>query len=107
VIPNGEAPQEQQDAIRNHPLLKGAKVNPNVGRPNVGPAMVTATMLLVPGQTADGAPHLFAIDKKTGQQLGKLRTGGLGSYGMMTYQHQGKQYIVVQLSNALQAFALP
>jgi hypothetical protein len=26
---------------------------------------------------------------------------------MMTYMHQGKQYIVVQLSNGLQAFALP
>ena len=26
---------------------------------------------------------------------------------MMTYIHQGKQYIVVQLSNGLQAFALP
>jgi quinoprotein glucose dehydrogenase len=107
VIPNGEASQELQDAIRNNPLFKGANVNPNVGRQNVGPAMVTATMLLVPGQTADGTPHLFAIDKKTGQRLGKLRTGGLSSYGMMTYQHQGKQYIVVQLSNGLQAFALP
>ena len=34
-------------------------------------------------------------------------TGGLSRYGMMTYMHQGKQYIVVQLSNGLQAFALP
>jgi hypothetical protein len=25
----------------------------------------------------------------------------------MTYMHQGKQYVVVQLSNGLQAFALP
>ena len=56
--------------------------------------MVTATMLLAPGQTADGTPHLFAIDKRTGQRLGKIRTSGLSSYGMMTYMHQGKQYIV-------------
>ena len=28
-------------------------------------------------------------------------------YGMMTYMHQGKQYIVVQIANGLQAFALP
>ena len=69
--------------------------------------MVTATMLLAPGQTADGTPHLFAIDKRTGQRLGKIRTAGLSNYGMMTYMHQGKQYIVVQLSNGLQAFALP
>jgi quinoprotein glucose dehydrogenase len=107
VIPNGDAPQEVQDAIRNNPLFKGANVNPNIGRANVGPAMVTATLLLVPGQTADGTPYLFAIDKKTGQRLGRLRTGGLAGYGMMTYMHQGKQYVVVQLSNGLQAFTLP
>ena len=69
--------------------------------------MVTATMLLAPGQTADGSPKLFAIDKKTGKRLGAITTAGLSRYGMMTYQHQGKQYIVVQVSNGLQAFALP
>jgi quinoprotein glucose dehydrogenase len=107
VIPNGDAPQEQQDAIRNHPLLKGVNVDPNLGRAGLGGVMVTATMLLAPGQTADGTPHLFAIDKKTGKRLGKLQTGGASRYGMMTYMHQGKQYVVVQLSNGLQAFALP
>ena len=107
MIPNGDAPQEQQDAIRNHPLLKGVNVNPNLGRAGVGGLMVTATMLLAPGQTADGTPYLFAIDKRTGQRLGKIPTAGLSRYGMMTYMHQGKQYIVVQLSNGLQAFALP
>ena len=107
VIPNGDAPQEQQDAIRNHPLMKGVNVDPNLGRAGLGGLMVTATMLLAPGQTADGTPHLFAIDKKSGKRLGKLPTAGLSRYGMMTYMHQGKQYVVVQLSNGLQAFALP
>jgi glucose dehydrogenase len=108
VIPNGDAPTAQQDAIRNHPLLKGVpNVNPNLGRQGVGPAIVTATMLLSPGQTADGATKLFAIDKKTGERRGTLATPGLSRYGMMTYMHQGKQYIVIQVSNALQAFALP
>jgi quinoprotein glucose dehydrogenase len=108
AIPNGDAPKEQQDAIRNHPLLKGVdNVNPNLGRGGLGGLMVTATMLLAPGQTEDGTPHLFAIDKKTGQRVGKIPTGGQSRYGMMTYMHQGKQYIVVQLGNGLQAFALP
>ncbi len=108
MIPNGDAPQAQQDAIRNHPLLKGVpNINPNLGRAAVGPAIVTATMLLSPGQTADGGPKLFAIDKKTGQRRGAIATGALARYGMMTYMHQGKQYIVVQLANGLQAFALP
>jgi quinoprotein glucose dehydrogenase len=107
VIPNGDAPQEQQDAIRNHPLLKGVTVDPNLGRSGLGGLMVTATMLVAPGQTADGTAHLFAIDKRTGKRLGKIPTAGLSRYGMMTYLHQGKQYIVVQVSNGLQAFALP
>lgn len=108
VIPNGDAAQAQQDAIRNHPMLKGVtNVAENLGRQQLGGLMVTSTMLLAPGQTADGAPHLFAIDKKTGKRLAKIQTGGLSRYGMMTYMHQGKQYIVVQLSNGLQAFALP
>jgi quinoprotein glucose dehydrogenase len=108
VKPNGDAPQAQQDAIRNHPLLKGVSgVEPNVGRANAGALLVTATMLLAPGQTADNSPKLFAIDKKTGERLGAITTQGLQRYGMMTYMHQGKQYIVVQVSNGLQAFALP
>ena len=73
-MPNGDAPQPQQDLIRNHPLLKGvANVNPNLGRTGLGGLMVTATMLVAPGQTADGANHLFAIDKRTGQRLASCR----------------------------------
>jgi hypothetical protein len=44
---------------------------------------------------------------RTGQRPAKLPTAGLSRYGMMTYMHQGKQYIVVQLGTGLQAFALP
>jgi quinoprotein glucose dehydrogenase len=107
VKPYGDAPQEQQDAIRSAPMLKGVNVDPNIGRTGLGGLVVTATMLLAPGQTADGTPHLFAIDKRTGNRLGKIPTAGVSRYGMMTYMHQGKQYVVVQLSNGLQAFALP
>jgi quinoprotein glucose dehydrogenase len=82
-------------------------VEPNLGRAGLGGLVVTATMLLAPGQTADGGTKLFAIDKKTGERKGAIATAGLSRYGMMTYMHQGKQYIVVQLSNGLQAFALP
>jgi quinoprotein glucose dehydrogenase len=107
VIPNGDAPQGQQDAIRNHPLLKGVNVDPNMGRAGLGGLMVTATMLLAPGQTADNAAKLFAIDKKTGKRLGAIATAAQQRYGMMTYMHNGKQYIVVQIPSGLQAFALP
>mgnify|MGYP001336603320 CR=1 FL=1 len=67
---------------------------------------VTATMLMAPGQTADGTPHLFAIDKKTGARLGKIRTAGLSRDGMRTYLHEGKQYVVVAAGSRLVAFVL-
>lgn len=108
VIPNGDAPQAQQDAIRNNPLLKGVpNFNPNMGRQGLGGLIVTATMLLAPGQTADNSTKLFAIDKRTGKRLGAITTDGLSRYGLMTYMHQGKQYVVVQVTSGLQAFALP
>ena len=101
VMPYGDAPQEQQDAIRNNPLLKGVERRTRTwAARGLGGLMVTATMLLAPGQTADGTPHLFAIDKRTGKRLGKVPTAGLSRYGMMTYMHQGKQYIVVQFERA-------
>ena len=50
---------------------------------------------------------LFAIDKRTGRRVGQVPTPAMGQYGLMTYLHQGKQYVVVQLSSGLQAFALP
>ena len=70
-------------------------------------ASCDSTMLRAPCQTADVVRTSSRIDKRTGKRLGKVATAGLSRYGMMTYMHQGKQYVVVQLSNGLQAFALP
>jgi glucose dehydrogenase len=107
VIPYGDAPQAQQDAIRNHPLLQGAQVDPNRGQQGgPGGLMVTANMLLAPMLIGE-EPHLVAIDKQTGERLGAIPTEAMGRYGMMTYLHEGKQYIVVQQPGLLQAFALP
>jgi quinoprotein glucose dehydrogenase len=109
VKPNGEAPAAQQEACRaNRIMATLPNVNElcNWGR-SVGGLMVTATMLLAPGQDAENNAMLFAIDKQTGQRIGQIPTALPSRYGMMTYMHQGKQYIVVQLANGLQAFALP
>ena len=53
-------------------------------------------------------------DKLTGEILGSVELPGPGQYGMMTYMHEGKQYIVVQIGSvqtdfpgALVAVALP
>ena len=67
----------------------------------------TSTLLLATGQTADNQPHLFAIDKKTGKRVGAIGTPRLGTYGLMTYLHQGKQYVVVPMNGGYAAYALP
>jgi quinoprotein glucose dehydrogenase len=109
VIPNGDAPQAQQDACKANALMiaAGKTDECNWGRSNVGGLMATATLLFAPGQGADNTNYLFAIDKRTGQRVGALQTRGLSRYGMMTYMHEGKQYLVVQLPSGLQAFTLP
>jgi quinoprotein glucose dehydrogenase len=110
VIPNGDAPTAQQEACRaNRFMATLPNVNElcNWGRGGPGGLLATATMLIAPGQDAEGNASIFAIDKTTGQRLGQVRTAGVSRYGMMTYMHEGKQYIVVQLSDRLQAFTLP
>lgn len=37
------------------------------------------------------------MDKKTGTRLGTVKLPAPGQYGMMTYLHEGKQYVVVQI----------
>ncbi len=108
TIPHGDAPLDQQDAIRNHPLLQGVPgVMANRGRSGHSPMVVTPTLLVAAGQTTDGAWNLFAIDKRTGQRLGAVPIPGATRYGMSSWVHEGKQYVVVQLSDGLAAYALP
>ena len=102
AIPNGEA----SDSLKNHPLLRGLNV-PDPGRPGHSAMLVTSTVLMATGLTSDNKPHLFAIDKKTGQRLGKVATPSLGRYGIMTYMHQGKQYVVLPVERGYTALALP
>ena len=39
---------------------------------------------------------LNAHDKRTGEKVGSIELPAIGMYGMMTYKHEGRQYIVVQ-----------
>jgi quinoprotein glucose dehydrogenase len=101
-IPVGET----SDKVLNHPDLKGKSI-PNTGYGlGVAPMTVTPTLLIYAGQGSDGTPYLYAIDKKTGQQLAKVEAPGVSSYGMMTYVHKGKQYVMLQTGSKLTAMAL-
>ena len=107
VIPNGDASQEEQDMIRNHPLLQGVdNVEINRGRAGGTAMVVTPTMLVAGGRTADSTPQIFAIDKQTGERLGAVEIPGVTRYGMSSWMHEEKQYIIVQLQGGIVAYAL-
>jgi quinoprotein glucose dehydrogenase len=110
MIPNGDAPQAEQDRIRNHPLLQGvANIDAiaNRGRSGHAALVVSPNLLFASGVTADNEAHLFAIDKRTGERVGQILIPGQSRYGMSSWEHNGHQYIIVQLQDGLAAFGLP
>ncbi len=108
TIPNGDASPEVQETIRNHPLMAGvAEVPSNPGRAGHAVLVATPTLLIASGQTSDGTWNIFAIDKKTGERVGSVEIPGPTRYGMSSWVYDGKQYVIVQLSSGLIAYALP
>jgi quinoprotein glucose dehydrogenase len=101
-IPVGETPNR----IKNNPKVKGIDVG-DTGTGRVATMTVTPTLLIYQGETSDGTPHLFAVDKKTGKTLAKVKVPGITRYGMMTYEHNGHQYVMLQTGSKLTAMALP
>ena len=101
-IPVGETP----DQVRNHPALVGIDVG-ETGTGRVAPMTVTKNLLIYAGEASDGSTQLFAIDKATGEQIGKVPVPDRSSYGMMTYVHEGQQYIMLQTGSTLTTMALP
>jgi len=116
-LPIGPTP----DSIKNHPLLAGVDV-PDTGGQGWSIEMVTGDVLVQARAMSEGgvqfAPDevltLNARDKFTGAVLGSVPLPAPAQYGMMTYLHEGKQYIVVQVGSsrtdfpgALVAYRLP
>ena len=75
--------------------------------------MMATKTLLLSTEGSNGPAVLNAHDKRTGEKLGSIELPAPGMYGMMTYLHEGRQYIVVQVGRggsvpgSLAAFALP
>jgi len=101
MIPIGETP----DRIKNNPALAGVDVG-NTGTGAQAPMLVTPSMLVYAGDVSDGTPHLFAIDKMTGNELARIPVSAASRYGMMSYMHEGEQYIVLQTGSKLTAMSL-
>ena len=101
-IPAGDTP----DQVLNHPALEGVDIPRTGFGLAVPPMTVTPTLLMYASQASDGTPHLFAVDKTTGEELARVEVPAVSRYGMMTYVHEGKQYVILQTGPSLTAIAL-
>ncbi len=102
MTPAGYTP----DRIRELPALTGVDIG-NTGSGAVGPMVVTGNMLIHANVSGDGTPHLFALDKMTGEELARVEVPAISRYGMSSWVHEGRQYVVLQTGSSLTAMALP
>ncbi len=99
-IPIGETP----DRVLNHPDLRDMDI-PRTGTGSNAPMLVTKTLFMYASAASDGTPMLFFHDKVSGEELGSVEIPGAVDYGMSTYVHAGKQYIMLQTGSKLTAMA--
>ena len=99
-IPVGEV----DESIKNHPALQDVDTS-LFGGGDTSLNMVTGELLVTEWETADG-PVLHAFDKASGEKVGEVPLPGSGRYGMMTYLHEGQQYIVVLLQDPARLVSL-
>jgi len=102
MIPAGYTPER----IQNLPALQGIDID-NTGSGAVGQMVITPDMLIYSNVTSDGTPHLFALDKTTGEELAKVEVPAATRYGMSSWMHEGKQYIILQTGSSLTTMTLP
>jgi quinoprotein glucose dehydrogenase len=101
-IPVGETPDE----VLNHPDLQDMDI-PNTGYGlRVAQMVVTPNLLIYAGNVSDGTPTLFAVDKASGETLASVEAPAETNYGIMSYMHEGRQYIMLQTGPTLTAMAL-
>ena len=116
-LPIGETPE----MLANHPRLADMDL-PSTGGAGWSIQMVAGDLLVQTRALSEGtrqirpdAPlELHGRDKLTGEILGSVELPAPGQYGMMTYMHEDKQYIVVQIGSihtdvpgSLVAYTLP
>jgi quinoprotein glucose dehydrogenase len=112
-VPHGQTP----DSVRNHPALAGLDL-PRTGQAGIIGTLVTGSVLvagdaeLTTGEDGQLRAMLRAYDKLTGREVGAVAMPAPQSGSPMTYELNGRQYIVVAISGSrysgeLLAFALP
>ena len=104
-VPTGETP----DRYKNVLTEAGVDLDEvgNTGTGALVPMVVTANMLIYSDAASDGTPTLWAIDKATGDIVGEIEAPARSGYGMSSWVHEGKQYVMLQTGSSLTAMALP
>ena len=92
AVPVGEA----SETMKRHPALQGVDLS-ETGTPRGRAILMTTKSLLLATEGMQGPPVLNAHNKQTGEKVGSVELPAIGQYGMMTYQHEGRQFIVVQI----------
>jgi quinoprotein glucose dehydrogenase len=100
--PIGDTPRN----VLEHPALQD-QPDPRTGSGRQAAMFATPDMLVYAGTDSDNGPMLFAVDKATGEELARVPMPGSNRYGMMTYMHEGRQYIVVNTNGGNFTMALP
>ena len=100
--PIGDTPRN----VLEHPALQD-QPDPRTGSGRQAALFATPDMLVYAGTDSDNAPMLFAVDKATGEELARVPIPDANRYGMMTYMHEGRQFIVVNTTGGNFAMALP
>ena len=100
-LPVGETPER----VLNHPDLQDMDI-PTTGTGANAAMAVTKSLFIYASEASDGTPMLYFVDKLTGETLGSVETEERTRYGMMTYMHDDKQYIMLQTGPKLTAMAL-
>jgi len=103
------------DGPRDHPRLRHLDLPP-LGSGGLGCVIVTATLLIATEGAEHfipnvGEPFLHAFDKVSGRRLGRVQLPARARACPMTYEHEGRQLLVVAVSDRdapqLIALALP
>jgi quinoprotein glucose dehydrogenase len=102
TVPNGEGP-------RDHPALKSLSL-PELGQPSRDMPVLTKTLLFLaqgdpimirtpPMGSNNWGNKLRAYDKQTGKVVWEMQLPAGATGGMITYQHRGKQYILLPIGS--------
>lgn len=91
-IPNGDTPER----IKDHPMLQGVEL-PNTGQEAHAHPLVTQSLLIY-GEGRGGEAWLHAVDKLTGEEVGRIELPAPTSAVPMSFMHEGVQYIVVSIA---------